>query len=43
MFPIASILAILFNGYDYKSYWEIKERYNDYLINKIKILDKQNK
>ena len=41
MFPLVSILAILFNGY--KSYWEIEEKYNEYLINKIKILDKNNK
>lgn len=42
MFSVTSILAIVFNGYGYKSYWEIEERYNKYLINKIKILDKNN-
>ncbi|MBI52199.1 MAG: hypothetical protein CL779_03160 [Chloroflexi bacterium] len=39
MFFIASILAIIFNGYGYKSYWEIEERYNEYLINKINKID----
>lgn len=36
MFTFASILAILFNGYGYKSYWELEGKYNDYIMNKIK-------
>ena len=35
IFGIAVILAILFNGYGYLSYWRVEEKYNDYLINKL--------
>ena len=28
-------LAILFNGYAYKCYWSLEEKYNNYLIKKI--------
>ena len=38
MFVFASILAVLFNGYGYKCYWEIEEKFNDKIL---KILDKQ--
>jgi len=37
MFSLASMLALLFNGYGYKCYWEIEEKYNDRII---KFLDK---
>ena len=36
IFGIAVVLAILFNGYGYISYWKVEEKYNDYLINQIK-------
>ena len=32
IFGISVILAILFNGYGYVSYWRVEEKYNDYLI-----------
>ena len=32
IFGLAVILAILFNGYGYVSYWRVEEKYNDYLI-----------
>jgi len=35
LFFIASILAILFNGYAYYSYWYIEEKYNKLLYNLI--------
>ena len=35
IFSISVILAILFNGYGYISYWKVEERFNDYLINKL--------
>ena len=35
IFGIAVILAILFNGYGYLSYWRVEEKYNDYLIDKL--------
>lgn len=38
MFTLASFLAILFNGYGYKCYWEIEEKFNDKII---KYFDKQ--
>ena len=37
IFSLASILAILFNGYGYKCYCEIEEKFNDRII---KFLDK---
>ena len=37
MFVFVSILAILFNGYGYKCYWEIEEKFNN---NIIKMIDK---
>ena len=37
MFSLVSFLAILFNGYGYKCYWEIEEKFNDKII---KFLDK---
>ena len=36
IFGIAVVLAIIFNGYGYISYWKVEEKYNDYLINQIK-------
>ena len=35
MFSLALILSILFNGYGYKYYWEIEEKFNDYLIKRL--------
>jgi len=35
IFVIAVILAILFNGYGYLSYWRVEEKYNDYLIEEL--------
>ena len=35
MFSLALILSILFNGYGYKCYWEIEEKFNDYLIKRL--------
>ena len=35
MFSLALILSILFNGYSYKCYWEIEEKFNDYLIKRL--------
>ena len=32
MFIFVSILAILFNGYGYKCYWEIEEKFNNKII-----------
>ena len=29
MFSLCSFLAILFNGYGYKCYWEIEEKFNE--------------
>ena len=40
IFVIAVILAILFNGYGYLSYWRVEEKYNDYIIDKLS--DKNN-
>jgi hypothetical protein len=37
IFGIAVILAIVFNGYGYFSYWRVEEKYNDYLIDKLSI------
>ncbi len=37
IFVFVSILAILFNGYGYKCYWEIEEKFNN---NIIKMIDK---
>ena len=37
MFLFVSILAILFNGYGYKSYWEIEEKFNNKIIKILKI------
>ncbi len=37
LFYLSVILAILFNGYAYKCYWEIEERYNRYLVKRISI------
>tara|TARA_Y100000996_G_C22221823_1_gene519876 strand:- start:155 stop:373 length:219 start_codon:yes stop_codon:yes gene_type:complete len=36
LFTIASIMAILFNGYGYKCYWELEEAFNGYLMKKLK-------
>ncbi len=36
MFFLVANLAILFNGYGYKCYWEIEEKFNN---NVIKVLD----
>ncbi len=36
IFGLAVMMAILFNGYGYYSYWRVEEVYNDYLINKLK-------
>jgi len=41
IFVIAVILAILFNGYGYLSYWRVEEKYNDYLIDKLCNLQKE--
>ena len=47
LFSVSVVLAILFNGYAYKCYWEIEDKYNDYLIKQIdkleykKIIDKK--
>ena len=35
IFGVAVILAILFNGYGYLSYWRVEEKYNDYLIEEL--------
>ena len=35
IFGIAVILAIVFNGYGYLSYWRVEEKYNDYLIHEL--------
>ena len=35
IFGVAVILAILFNGYGYFSYWRVEEKYNDYLIEEL--------
>ena len=35
LFSVSVVLAILFNGYAYKCYWEIEEKYNDYLMKQI--------
>tara|TARA_B100000214_G_scaffold371729_1_gene348632 strand:- start:1101 stop:1358 length:258 start_codon:yes stop_codon:yes gene_type:complete len=43
MFTLASIFSILFNGYGYKCYWEIEEKYNDYLLKIIDIEIKEEK
>tara|TARA_B100001750_G_C15050675_1_gene371307 strand:- start:99 stop:332 length:234 start_codon:yes stop_codon:yes gene_type:complete len=36
LFGVSVGLAILFNGYAYKCYWQLENTYNDYLINEIK-------
>ena len=41
IFVIAVILAILFNGYGYLSYWRVEEKYNDYLIDRLCNLQKE--
>tara|TARA_Y100000768_G_scaffold382280_1_gene362330 strand:+ start:153 stop:407 length:255 start_codon:yes stop_codon:yes gene_type:complete len=35
IFIVSVFLAILFNGYAYKCYWDIEEKYNEYLISHI--------
>jgi len=32
MFSLSAFLAILFNGYGYKCYWEIEDRFNEKII-----------
>ena len=40
LFAIAVILSILFNGYAYKGYWELENKYSDYLIKQIEKIEK---
>ena len=35
IFGIAVVLAVIFNGYGYLSYWKIEEKYNDFLVNQL--------
>ena len=35
LFRVVVILSILFNGYAYKCYWKVEEKYNDYLVMEI--------
>ena len=39
LFSVSVVLAILFNGYAYKCYWKIENKYNDYLIMKKKEIE----
>lgn len=32
MFMFVGMLAVLFNGYGYKCYWEIEEKFNNKII-----------
>ena len=36
LFGISVVLAIIFNGMGYISYWKVEEKYNDYLIAKMR-------
>ena len=36
IFGIAVVLAIMFNGYGYTSYWRVEEKYNDFLLHQLK-------
>ena len=35
LFSVAVVLSILFNGYGYKCYWKVEDKYNDYLVMEI--------
>ena len=35
IFGIAVVLAVIFNGYGYLSYWKVEEKYNDFLVNQL--------
>ena len=35
LFSVAVILSVLFNGYAYKCYWKVEDKYNDYLVMEI--------
>jgi len=39
LFYVSVVLAILFNGYAYKCYWKIENKYNDHLIKQIDKLE----
>ena len=39
LFSVSVVLAILFNGYAYKCYWKIENKYNDHLIKQIDKLE----
>ena len=36
LFGVSVGLAIIFNGYAYKGYWKLENKYNDYLIEELK-------
>jgi len=35
IFGVAVVLAIIFNGYGYISYWKVEEKYNDFLVKQL--------
>ena len=39
-FSVAVILSILFNGYAYKGYWKLENKYSDYLIKQIEQIER---